>query len=165
MEMNMHMPQNILAETELRHLAAIPYQLVSPSANAPIIGIFQDSMLGSYLFTKSHRKISPREAMNLLMAYKNVDVEAIRKNQKDLSNFDVLSQILSPITLKYKTNLFDESEDAETSNNVLEIRNGTYVRGQIDKSVLGGGSKGIIHRICNDFGNMAASNFIDDTRM
>jgi len=162
MEMNMHMPQNILAETELRHLAAIPYQLVSPSANAPIIGIFQDSMLGSYIFTKSHRKISPREAMNLLMAYKNVDVEAIRKNQKDLSNFDVLSQILSPITLKYKTNLFDEGEDSETSNNVLEIRNGTYVRGQIDKSVLGGGSKGIIHRICNDFGNMAASNFIDD---
>jgi DNA-directed RNA polymerase II subunit RPB1 len=74
--MNMHMPQNILAETELRHLAAIPYQLVSPSGNAPIIGIFQDSMLGSYLFTKSHRKMSPREAMNLLMSYKKVDVES-----------------------------------------------------------------------------------------
>ena len=83
-------------------------------------------------------------------------------NQKNLSNFDVLTQIMSPLTLKYKTNLYDESEDFETSNNVLEIRNGTYVRGQIDKSVLGGGSKGIIHRICNDFGNMAASNFIDD---
>ena len=64
--------------------------------------------------------MSPREAMNLLMSYKKVDVEAIRKNQKDLSNFDVLTQILSPITLKYKTNLFDESEDYETSNNVLK---------------------------------------------
>ena len=45
-EMNMHMPQSILAETELKHLAAIPYQIVSPASNAPIIGIFQDSMLG-----------------------------------------------------------------------------------------------------------------------
>jgi DNA-directed RNA polymerase II subunit RPB1 len=43
MEMNMHMPQNIMAETELRHLAAIPYQLISPAGNAPIIGIYQDS--------------------------------------------------------------------------------------------------------------------------
>ena len=39
-EMNMHMPQNIMAETELKHLAAIPYQIVSPASNAPIIGIF-----------------------------------------------------------------------------------------------------------------------------
>ena len=45
-EMNMHMPQNVLAETELKHLAAIPYQMISPANNSPIIGIFQDSMLG-----------------------------------------------------------------------------------------------------------------------
>ena len=51
-EMNMHMPQNVLAETELKHLAAIPYQIVSPSSNSPIIGIYQDSMLGSFRFTR-----------------------------------------------------------------------------------------------------------------
>ena len=32
----------------------------------------------------------------------------------------------------------------------------------IEKGVLGAGSKGLLHRICNDFGNMTASNFIDD---
>ena len=46
----MHAPQNVLAETELRHLAAIPYQVISPAGNAPIIGIYQDSLLGSYRF-------------------------------------------------------------------------------------------------------------------
>jgi DNA-directed RNA polymerase II subunit RPB1 len=50
--MNLHMPQNELSETELRNLAAIPYQIISPSSNAPIIGIYQDSMLGSYQFTR-----------------------------------------------------------------------------------------------------------------
>ncbi|MEC7256173.1 MAG: hypothetical protein VXV76_06155, partial [Candidatus Thermoplasmatota archaeon] len=45
-EMNMHMPQNIMAETELKNLAAIPYQIISPASSSPIIGIFQDSMLG-----------------------------------------------------------------------------------------------------------------------
>ena len=33
----MHMPQNVLAETELRHLAAIPYQIISPGSSSPMV--------------------------------------------------------------------------------------------------------------------------------
>jgi len=159
----MHMAQNVLAETELRHLAATPYQMISPSANAPIIGIYQDSLLGSYRITRPNIKFTPREAMNLLMMFPRVDVNAIREAGDSISNFDVLTQILSPITLKYKTKLFEDGEeDASISNNVLEIRNGKYIRGQIEKSVLASTTKGIIHRICNDYGHMQAADFIDD---
>ena len=161
-EMNMHLPQNILAETELRHLAAIPYQMISPSANAPVIGIYQDSLLGSFRFTRPNIKLTPREVMNLLMLYTHVDVNAILENKDNLTSFDVLSQILGPLTLKYKTKLFDENEDMGTSNNVLEIRAGKYIRGQIEKSVLGASTKGIVHRMFNDFGPIAAADFIDD---
>ena len=63
-EMNMHMPQNVLAETELRHLAAIPYQIISPTGNIPIVGIFQDSLLGSFRLTRPNITMTPREAMN-----------------------------------------------------------------------------------------------------
>jgi len=164
-EMNMHMPQNVLAETELRHLAATPLQMISPSGNAPIIGIYQDSLLGSYRFTRPNLKLSPRDAMNLLMMFTKVDVNTLRQSissDDTISTFDILSQILSPMTLKYKTKLFEEDEDSSISNNVLEIRNGKYIRGQMEKSVLGASTKGIIHRICNDYGNMAASSFIDD---
>ena len=160
------MPQNILAESELRHLAAIPYQLISPAGNSPIIGIFQDSLLGSYRFTRPNIKFSPRDAMNLLMMFSKVDTQALRlaadQNEGKITNFDVLSQILYPMTMKYKTKLFEEDEEYGTSNNVLEIRNGKYIRGQLEKSVLSSTSKGILHRICNDFGNMQASQFIDD---
>ena len=161
-EMNMHLPQNVLAETELRHLAAIPYQMISPSANAPIIGIYQDSLLGSYRFTRPGVKLTPRDAMNLLMMCSHVDVDALLENKNALTSFDVLSQIISPLTLKYKTKLFEENEDFETSNNVMEIRNGKYVRGQMEKSVLASTTKGIIHRVFNDYGPMSAANFIDD---
>jgi DNA-directed RNA polymerase II subunit RPB1 len=161
-EMNMHMSQNILAETELRHLAAIPYQIISPAGNAPIIGIYQDSLLGSYRFTRPNIKFSPRDAMNLLMMYSKVDVKALREAGSEISSFDILSQILAPITLKYKTKLFDESEDEKNSNNILEIRNGKYIRGQLEKSVLSSTTKGILHRICNDFGNFQSADFIDD---
>ncbi len=164
--MNMHMPQNVLAETELKTLAAIPYQMVSPASNAPIIGIYQDSLLGSFRFTRSNISFTARDAMNLLMMYSKVDTHAIRditdKNNGKIKNFDILSQILAPLTLKFKTKLYDENEDYALSNNVLEIRNGKYIRGQIEKSVLGSSTKGIIHRTFNDFGNMQACNFIDD---
>jgi len=161
-EMNMHMPQNVLAETELRHLAAIPYQIISPASNSPIIGIYQDSLLGSYRFTRPNVSFSPRDAMNLLMMFPRVDVNAIREKGDKLSSFDVLSQIMPPLTMVYKTKLFEEDEDYKTSNNVLEIRKGKYIRGQLEKSVLGSTTKGILHRVCNDFSNMACSNFNDD---
>ena len=158
----MHMPQNVVAETELRHLAAIPYQIISPAGNSPIIGIYQDSMLGSYRFTRNKINFTPREAMNLLMMYPNVDVGAILDKGETVSNFDILSQIMPPVTMTYKTDAFGDSEDYATSNNVLEIRGGKYIRGQMDKSVLGKSTKGIIHRAFNDFGNREASDFIDN---
>ena len=161
-EMNMHMPQNILAETELRNLAAIPYQIISPSSNSPIIGIYQDSLLGSYRFTRENINFSPKDAMNLLMMFSKVNTEELQKSGDKISSFDILSQILAPITLSYKTKLYEDTEDFKTSNNVLEIKSGKYIRGQIEKSVLGSSTKGILHRICNDYGNRACSNFIDD---
>jgi DNA-directed RNA polymerase beta' subunit len=157
------MPQDDESEIELRHLAAVPYQLISPANNNSIIGVFQDSLIGSYLFTRENIKFTPREAMNLLAAYPRVN-ETLFKSGEDVSNFDVLSQILPPLTLKYKKKAFGEknpNEDYATSNNVVEIRNGRMIRGQIDKSVLGGGGVGLIQRVCNDFGNIAAADFID----
>jgi DNA-directed RNA polymerase II subunit RPB1 len=165
-EMNLHMPQDTESDSELKNLAAVPFQIISPANNSSIIGIYQDSMLGCYRFTRDNIKFTPREAMNLLMMFQRVNVDKILEKAQNgngmISNFDILSQILPPISLKYKTKLFNDSEKPAESNNILEIVNGTYVRGQMEKSVLGAGTKGLIHRVCNDYGNMASANFIDD---
>jgi DNA-directed RNA polymerase beta' subunit len=164
-EMNMHMAQNVLAETELRLLASTTSQIVSPSSNVPIIAIYQDSLLGSYRITREGVKFSARDAMNLLMSYPNVNPATLfERSRKEVTNFEVLSQIMPPLTLKYKTKLWDtdKKEDPATSNHYLEIYNGRYIRGQIEKSVLGGASKGILHRICNDYGKKTAAEFIDN---
>ena len=94
------------------------------------------------------------------MAYGKIDPEIFTK--KNVTNFDILSQITPPISLKYKTKLFGNGEDAATSNNVLEIENGKYIRGQAEKGVFASGTKGILNRVCNDFGNMACAEYIDD---
>ena len=166
-EMNLHMPQDPESEAELRYLAAVPYQIVSPANNSSIIGIYQDSMLGCYQFTREKVNFTPREAMNILMMFDKVNTKELFKNMEDknglISNFDIMSQILPPLSLKYKTKAFDEAkEDISKSNAIIEIKNGDYKRGQMDKSVLGGNTKGLLQRICNNFGNMASAKFIDD---
>lgn len=161
-EMNMHMPQDEEAEAELKNLAAVPYQIISPAKNQSIIGIFQDSLLGSYRLTRPGVSFAPRDAMNLLMAYGGVNEGLFATHAERITSFQILSQIMPAFTMKYKTKGFGENDDFATSPGVLEIVDGKYLRGQLDKDVLGGGSNGLITRTCNDFGNMAASDFIDN---
>jgi DNA-directed RNA polymerase beta' subunit len=161
-EMNMHMPQDEEAEAELKNLAAVPYQIISPAKNQSIIGIFQDSLVGSYRLTRPNVSFTPREAMNLLMAYNGINEGLFATQAERITSFQILSQIMPAFTMKYKTKGFGENDDFATSPGVLEIVDGKYLRGQLDKDVLGGGSNGLITRTCNDFGNMAAAAFIDD---
>ena len=158
------MPQDPESEAELKNLAAVPYQIISPANNAAIIGIYQDSMLGSYRFTREQIDFTQKDAMNLLMMFNRVDMSKIkRKRSERVSNFEVLSQILPPMSLKVKNKQYNgDTEKPDSSNNIIEIKDGQYLRGQMDKGILGSGTKGLIHRVCNDYGNMASAAFVDD---
>ena len=158
------MPQDPESEAELKNLAAVPYQIISPANNSSIIGIYQDSMLGCYRFTRENINFTQKDAMNLLMMFNRVDMSKIkRKRNERVSNFEVLSQILPPMSLKVKNKQFNgDTEKSDSSNNIIEIKDGTYLRGQMDKGILGSGTKGLIHRVCNDYGNMASAAFVDD---
>ena len=69
---------------------------------------------------------------------------------------------MPPMSSKYKTKLFKDNENYSSSNNVFEINNGKYIRGQLEKSVFGSTSKGLLQRVCNDFTNMESKKFIDN---
>ena len=132
-EMNLHMPQDSEAEAELRNLAAVPYQIVSPANNKCIVGIFQDSLLGAHQFTRENVKLSKRDAMNLLMSINNVDINSLM-SKDEITSYDILSQIIPA----YKTKVFRG-------------------KGSFKDAV-----QGILHRVCNDEGNMQCANFIDN---
>ena len=159
--MNLHMPQDEESEAELKNLAAVPYQIISPANNASIVGVFQDSLLGAYRFTRPDIKFDQREAMNLLMSFNKVDTSLLKK--KEITSFDIMSQIMPPITMKFANKWFEDSgEEYSKSNHVVEITAGKYVRGQMEKGVLGGGGNGLLQRVCNYYGNMASADFVDN---
>jgi len=144
-EMNMHMPQNEESVSELLNLAAVNNHLISPGNNQPIVGIFQDSLLGAYRFTREDINFNTMKTMNLVMMNTNIDTSMF-KSTDSFSSYDIMSQILPPMT----------------TDKGVKIDVGKYISGQLDKSALGATSHGLIHSINNDFGNVNASNFIDD---
>ena len=162
-EMNLHGPQDEESQAELIHLAYVPKQIISPANNSAIIGVFQDSLLGCYRFTRPNIDFDLRTAMNLLMYFDNPNLNILKNNKgKRISNFDIISQILPPMSIYNKNGQLEDNEDKKTTNNIVEIKNGKYLRGQIDKGVLGKGSEGIIQSIFNDYGHEQSAKFIDD---
>tara|TARA_Y100000768_G_scaffold388467_1_gene384544 strand:+ start:271 stop:4776 length:4506 start_codon:yes stop_codon:yes gene_type:complete len=160
-EMNLHVAQDDESEIELMELAAVKNQIISPANNKSIIGIFQDSLLSSYLFTNNVIEFDNRTAMNLLMHNKNINLN-LTNFKKKLTNFEILSTIMPNMTLQYKTKQFNDDEDVKTSNNILEIKNGKIIRGVFDKNVLGDTTRGLLHRITNDYNNTRSYKFVDD---
>lgn len=161
-EMNLHGPQDYESAAELANLAAVARQIISPANNTPIIGIFQDSLLGSFRFTRENTNFDTRTAMNLLMAFDKVETDLFKNPNDRINSFKLLTQIMPPLSSHFRNGQYDSTEDNKVSNNMIEIKNGEYIRGQLDKKALGAGSKGLLHRIFNDFSYVEAGDFIDD---
>jgi DNA-directed RNA polymerase II subunit RPB1 len=159
-EMNLHMPQDLEAEVELTNLAAVPYQMISPADNSPIIGIYQDSMLGCYQFTRPGISFDKMHAMDLMMYNPRANIMRLDAISGDrVSNIELLSQIIPYMSLTAKNKKYDADKDAAANaNSVIRIRGSEYLGGQIDSGI----TRKLILRICNEFGNMRAADFIDD---
>lgn len=52
---------------EVKEIMAVPYQVVSPQSNKPVMGIVQDSLLGIMLFTWRDNFVDKHTVMNLMM--------------------------------------------------------------------------------------------------
>ena len=158
-EMNAHIPQSYEAATELMEIAAVPYQIISPRNGKPVIGIVQDTLVGSYRITRPQVEFNRREFMNLMMWNKRFEgiVPKPRKDGK-WTGQQVLSELLPPINLKMEN---DSYKDNQIPENVVEIEEGNIKRGIFDKSIFAKPSKGIVHVTYNDYGPQATVNFVD----
>ena len=156
-EMNLHGPQDDESATELRLLAAVQRQIISPANNKSIVGMFQDSLLGAFRITRKDIEFDARHAMNLLMSVEDININMFKNPNKSISSREIISQILPPMSTK-----FNNGQPDDDDNSVIEIVNGILKRGQLDKNAFGSGSKGLIQAIFNNYGFKAAEDFINN---
>lgn len=144
-EMNMHVPQSIPAAMELKYLASVLRQIISPRTNSPIIQIFQDTLTGSYRITQPNVRVPEYVAMNLLARMRRPLASYVRKNSP-LTGHEIMTNAFPIMN-------FDGN---------IKVENGTLVKGVLGKDAFGKASDGIIHVLYNDFSPQRAGEFIND---
>ena len=158
-EMNAHVPQSYEAATELAEIAAVPHQIVTPRHAKPLIGIVQDTLVGSYRMTHPHIELNRREFMNLMMWNKRFEgVVPVAAKPGRWSGRQVLSQLLPPINMDMGNGLY---KDNKSNENLVKIREGEVLQGIVDKDIFSRPSKGIVHTTYRDFGSKATVQLID----
>ena len=163
-EMNAHIPQSLEASTELSEIAAVPHQIVAPRHAKPVIGVVQDSLVGSWRMTRPKVSFNRREFMNMMMWNKLFDgiVPAPKGNMGKFSGQQILSQLLPPINMEMGNSFTKDAKTAdEKRDNYVIIREGVIQQGIMDKDIFSKPSKGIVHTIFKDYGSTATVNFID----
>jgi len=137
-EMNMHVPQSIAAATELRYLASVLRNIVSPRTNSPIIQLFQDTMTGIYRITLPGVEVPEVIAMNILAKIRK---PFTRKNGP-WTGAEIISAAFPLMNFKGS----------------VTIENGQLVKGIMRKSAC----TALIHTVYNDFGPERAGQLIND---
>jgi DNA-directed RNA polymerase II subunit RPB1 len=150
-EMNMHVPQSLVAATELKALASVLRQIISPRTHTPIIQIVQDTMTGVFRISKPEVKVPEHIAMNILGRMKRPLSSFKRKN-------DVVSgQEL--ISTAFPLMDFDGR---------IKIENGQLTKGLLKKGAFNGSiddsAEGILTILYNDFNPGRCGQFVNDVQ-
>ncbi len=138
-EMNMHVPQSIAAATELRYLASVLRNIISPRTSSPIIQLFQDTMTGAYRISQSNVTVPEHIAMNILAKIRR---PFVRKNA-DWTGAELISAAFPPIQYK---------------GGGITLEQGQLVSGVLKKSA----TSGLVHVLYNDFGPERCGQLIND---
>ena len=147
-EMNMHVPQSIQTAIELKMIANVTKQIISPSYNTPIIAPKQDTLLGLYKITDTGVLFTRKEVMNMCVDIttfngKIPEPEINEPSLKRWTGKQLVSLTLPPISI---------------SNSSVIIKNGILIKGQIDKKI----SNNIVHIIFNEFGFKKAREYLNN---
>jgi DNA-directed RNA polymerase II subunit RPB1 len=149
-EMNMHVPQSIPAATELRFLASVLRNIISPRTNSPIIQLFQDTMTGAYRISRFNEdtgmytvSVPEHIAMNMLAKIKR----PFQRKNRNWTGAELISAALPMLTISGKG---------------VKISNGELVSGGLKKSAFGATSDGLVHVVYNDFSPERCGQMIND---
>lgn len=167
-EMNIHVPQTLEAQAELRMLSASKHMIISAQASKPNMAIVQDSLLGAYRMTKGTQKMRKDQFFNIAMKLEMTSqdildrIQHIRRVLKQKGkktqcfNGKGLVSLILPDDLVY-----ERRNGADTDEPIVKIYRGVMYEGTLDKSILGASHNSLIQIMFKEYGVDAAASFID----
>ena len=130
-EMNLHVPQTIMAQAEAKEIMDVKHNIISAQGNCPVIGLIQDSLLGIYLL--SGATLKRHEAMQ------------VAQTPCGLTGKEIISTALP---------------DLNYERNGVKIIRGRFLEGRLTKKDVGKSNGSLVHIVYNDFGADACIEFM-----
>ena len=176
-EMNMHVPQSQQTVSELKNLAMVPTQIVSPQEGKPVIGLVQDALLGASRLTLNNKEL--QYIMPFGEEFENVNHQFLF-NKKEFMNlmmwnnsFTNMNRIPSIININNcdywtgKQVFSSVLPDINIKNKKIDIENGLLIETDKDKNYLvkknlATSSGSLIHTIFNDLGKKDAADYLNN---
>mmetsp|Transcript_21791 Transcript_21791/g.51688 ORF Transcript_21791/g.51688 Transcript_21791/m.51688 type:complete len:1361 (+) Transcript_21791:193-4275(+) len=165
-EMNLHVPQTMETRAEATEIMLVPRCIVSPQSNKPVMGIVQDSLLGSRGFSKRDCFLERDLVFNLCLHLDQWDgkvpTPAILKPRPQWTGKQIVTLYLPNINLtrKSSTNTSEEHKWFSVSDTAVQIVAGELLTGILDKKTLGATAGGIVHVAFREYGPGAARAFL-----
>jgi len=155
-EMNIFVPQNSITKAEISELMMVSSNIVSPQSNKPVMGVLQDSLLGSYILSFKDSFVN-KCLLHDIATYLKIDISKIPPpfliKPKHLWSGKQLIQMILPPDFNYKR----KSPDGD-----LLILNGHIISGNLCKKSLGTSECSIIHCLWLDYGPDVAKTFLSE---
>ena len=153
-EMNIFVPQSFQTMLELKEIACVPEQIISPQSNSPVIGCIMDVVVGSMKLTLPNMFLDENTVYYIVCKIKDFDGELpepiIIEGKKYWLGRDIMNLLIPNIN-------YFKKNDGEN----IDIVNGKIVSGIFNKSVVGSSSGGLVHMITNDLNESASKDFLN----
>ncbi len=151
-EMNLHVPQNLEAQSEAAYLMSPQYQIFSPRDGDAIITNNEDGITGMYLMTKEDNYLTKEQAVYILSIAK---VYELPKPTKDglYRGRDIFSAML-PKGLNF---------EGKSAKSPFVIKDGKLIEGVVTKETFGRGDNKLLVKIGKDYGYDVLKDFIFQT--
>lgn len=183
-EMNIHVPQSLEAQAELRMLSAAQWNIISAQSSKPNMAIVQDSLLGAYRMTQGTKKLTKGQFFDIAMKiprapyseHKSEDCEGGMMSAKEI--MDRIQHIRKVLKEKGKKVqcyngkglislflpddlIYEKTNDKDPNEPTVKIWRGVMYEGTLDKTILGSSHNALHQVIHKEYGSEAAAHFID----
>lgn len=155
--MNAIICQNIGSRNEAKRISGVGTFFNSYQNHSPIIGNFQDSLIGTARFTRDGVNLNKWHAMKMMSQLRGFNKD-LRFNKRQYSSREIISRVLPEINLvgkspKYYRKQYAPYMDYNPKDIKVVIERGELKQGILDKATAGQGANGsIFHIIHNEFG-------------
>ncbi|GJQ14106.1 hypothetical protein GpartN1_g5897.t1 [Galdieria partita] len=175
-EMNLHFPQDYVAQSEAFHLLLTDRHYISPTNGNPLRGLIQDHILGGVLLTSIDTFLSLDEFEQLLYGAIERTMESVHNSTVFIPTPAIVfpiplwtgKQLISTILLfligsrppfYLQSNNKLKSEMVGDDDQVI-IQRGNLLRGVLDKSQFGASAHGLVHSFYEIYGAVDAGRLL-----